>query len=152
MPQPFALQPRAVSFGQTPAAPAGEPYTGNLPPELAEQMRAREQAAEEERRAYEEQIGKLRAMPGQQIERMFAARAPQEAAVAALGQRAATLEGGAALQGVQQARERAQAQAMVAARTPYGGKGASPEAAILGGQILENQGTPQAGKVNVLKL
>ena len=104
-------------------------------------------AAEEERRAYEEQIARLRAMPGQQIERMFAARAPQEAAVAALGQRAATLEGGAALQGVQQARERAQAQAMVAARTPYGGKGASPEAAILGGQI----GTAAASQFGALE-
>ncbi len=77
----------------------------------------------------------LERMQSEQAQRFAQAAAPQEAAVAALGQRAATLEGGAALQGVQQARERAQAQAMVAARTPYGGKGASPEAAILGGAI-----------------
>lgn len=91
--------------------------------------------AEAERRFYEQQVGALRGLERGAIERFAAARAPQEAAVAALGQRAGTLEGGAALQGVQQARERAQAQAMVAARTPYGGKGASPEAAILGGAI-----------------
>lgn len=144
--QPFQMQPRTVSFGQ-PAAQPEQPYVGNVPPEFMAQVQASKQAQEEERRAYEEQIARLRAMPGQQIERMFAARAPQEAAVTALGQRAATLEGGAALQGVQQARERAQAQAMVAARTPYGGKGASPEAAILGGQI----GTAAASQFGALE-
>lgn len=83
------------------------------------------------------QTGKtgLERLQGEQTQRFAQAAAPQEAAVAALGQRAGTLEGGAALQGVQQARERAQAQAMVAARTPYGGRGAAPEAAILGGAI-----------------
>ena len=132
--QPFQMQPRAVSFGQ-PAAQPEQPYVGNVPPEFMPQVQASKQAQEEERRAYEEQIARLRAMPGQQIERMFAARAPQEAAVTALGQRAATLEGGAALQGVQQARERAQAQAMQ-----------SPQA-ILGGQI----GTAAASQFGALE-
>ncbi len=98
-------------------------------------MAAHQASAGEEETAYEEQMAKLRALQAQQAERMAAARAPQVAAVTGLGVRAQTLEGGPALLEAQQARERAQAQAMVAARTPYGGKGGSPEAAILGGQI-----------------
>lgn len=111
---------------------------------LAEEQR---KAQEAELAAYQAQIGGLRGIERGATERFAAARAPQEAAIAALGQRAATLEGGAALQGVQQARERAQAQAMVAARTPYGGKGASPEAAILGGAI----GTAPAAQFGALE-
>ncbi len=103
----------------------------------ATQEDIRREAQEADPYAVLYQTGKtgLERLQGEQTQRFAQAAAPQEAAVAALGQRAGTLEGGAALQGVQQARERAQAQAMVAARTPYGGKGAAPEAAILGGAI-----------------
>ena len=100
-----------------------------------EDIRRAENEADPYETLYRTGKGGLERMQSEQTQRFAQAAAPQEAAVAALGQRAATLEGGAALQGVQQARERAQAQAMVAARTPYGGKGAAPEAAILGGAI-----------------
>ena len=100
-----------------------------------EDIRRAENEADPYETLYRTGKGGLERMQSEQTQRFAQAAAPQEAAVAALGQRAATLEGGAALQGVQQARERAQAQAMVAARTPFGGKGSSPEAAILGGAI-----------------
>lgn len=131
------MQPNAAAFQAQQAAQPPEGYVQDsfLPPWIVEQQRQAQKDAEAERAAYEQQVGALRGLERGAIERFAAARAPQEAAVAALGQRAGTLEGGAALQGVQQARERAQAQAMVAARTPYGGKGAAPEAAILGGAI-----------------
>lgn len=131
------MQPKAASFQSQQAAQPPEGYVENsfIPPYLLEQQRQAQQDAEAERIAYEQQAGALRGLERGALERFAEARAPQEAAVAALGQRAGTLEGGAALQGVQQAREGAQARAMVAARTPYGGKGASPESAILGGAI-----------------
>lgn len=88
-----------------------------------------------ERAAYQEQIGALRGLQAGAAERFAAARQPQIAAVEALGQRAGTLEGGAAMLQAQQGMEAAQARAMVAARSPYGGKGTSTESAILGGQI-----------------
>jgi len=132
---PFEMQTGAAAFQQGAQQPEGYIEDSLVPPYILEQRRQAQRDAEAERAAYEQQVGALRGLERGAIERFAAARAPQEAAIAALGQRAATLEGGAALQGVQQARERAQAQAMVAARTPYGGKGASPEAAILGGAI-----------------
>lgn len=95
----------------------------------------RRRNAEEERRMYEAQIAGLRGLQTGGEARMAAARAPQEAAVDVLGQRAQTLEGGAALMANQQAREAAQARAMQ-----------SP-GAILGGQI----GAMQAGAMGALE-
>lgn len=95
--------------------------------------------AAEEKRMYQEQIAALRGLQTGGEARMAAARAPQEAAVQVLGERALTLAGGPAEQAMQQSLEAAQARSLVAARTPYGGKGAGPEAAILGGQIGQVQ-------------
>lgn len=96
-------------------------------------------SAEEEQAFYDQQMGGLYGMREQATADFARARAPLEGAVAALGQRAGTLEGGTSMQALQQSREAAQARAMVAARTAFGGKGASPEAAILGGQIGQTQ-------------
>lgn len=100
-----------------------------------EDIRRENQEADPGRVLYQTAFGGLERLQREQTARFQAARAPQEAAVAALGQRAATLEGGAALQGVQQARERAQAQAMQAPQ------------AILGGQI----GTAAASQFGTLE-
>lgn len=102
--------------------------------------------AEEERRMFEEQMAALRGLRTGGEARMEAARLPQEAAVQVLGERAGTLEGGAALMQGQQALEAAQARSLVAARTPYGGKGAASESTILGGQI----GAAQAGAMDAI--
>lgn len=101
----------------------------------------------EERAAYEEQIGGLRGMQAGLTERFAQARGPQEEAVAALGGRAARIDESRAAAQMAAQREAAQARAMVAARTPYGGKGAGPEAAILGGQI----GMQQAAGMDALE-
>jgi hypothetical protein len=116
-------------FGQ-PSQQGGVFSPGGRPLETPEEMQrlagigiGAQRNAEEERRAYEQQIGALRAMQAEQEARFAAARAPQMEALGVLGQRAQTLEGGPALLQAQQARESAQAQAM---RAPQ---------AILGGQL-----------------
>lgn len=88
-----------------------------------------------ERAAYQEQMAALRGLQAGVTERFAEARQPQVAAVEALGQRAQTLEGGAAMLQTQAAREQAQARAMQ-----------SP-GAILGGQI----GQTQAGAMGALE-
>lgn len=89
----------------------------SLPPEAYEVQRGRK--LEEER--YAEQMGRLRGLIGQADQRFAPARAEQEAAVTALGQRAASLASGPAVQAVQ-----AQREAATGLATPQ---------AILGGQI-----------------
>ena len=100
-----------------------------------EDIRRANEEADPSRVLYETGMGGLEQLQREQTARFEAARAPQAQALGVLGQRAQTLEGGPATLQAQQGLEAAQARAMVAARTPYGGKGASPEAAILGGQI-----------------
>ena len=125
------MQPQAATFGQPnqtvpqaqPAGPQPGTWAAAVPPEIRAMMEQAERDKEAERRAYEEQIGALRGLQAGATERFAAARAPQVAAVEALGQRAGTLEGGAALLQTQAAREQAQARAMQA------------PGAILGGQI-----------------
>lgn len=94
--------------------------TGGGDVETAESGKALEKAR------YQEQIARLRGLIGQADERFAPARAGQEAAVAALQQRTASLAGGPAVQAVQ-----AQREAAVAAASPQ---------AILGGQIGSTQG------------
>lgn len=74
-----------------------------------------------EQQRYEEQMARLRGLIGETDQRFAPARTGQEAAVAALGQRAAGLAGGPAVQAVQ-----AQREAAMGLATPQ---------AILGGQI-----------------
>lgn len=112
-----------------------------------EDIRRENQEADPSRVLYQTGMGGLEQLQREQAQRFEAARAPQMQAVDVLGQRAQTLEGGQAMMANQQALEAAQARAMVAARTPYGGKGAAPEAAILGGQI----GQAQAGAIGAIE-
>lgn len=112
-----------------------------------EDIRRENQEADPSRVLYQTGMGGLEQLQREQTQRFEAARAPQMQAVDVLGQRAQTLEGGQAMMANQQALEAAQARAMVAARTPYGGKGAAPEAAILGGQI----GQAQAGAIGAIE-
>jgi hypothetical protein len=140
---PFDMQSQAATFGQpNQAAPQAQPagpqpgtWAASVPPEIRAMMEQAERDKEAERRAYEEQIGALRGLQAGATERFAAARAPQVAAVEALGQRAGTLEGGAALLQTQAAREQAQARAMQA------------PGAILGGQI----GATTAGAMGALE-
>lgn len=144
---PFEMQRQAATFGQPRQAAQEAPPASLVPEEIRDMMAQELRDKEAERAAYQQQIGALRGLQAGTVERFAAARAPQVAAVEALGQRAGTLEGGAAMMAGQQALEAAQARSMVAARTPYGGKGASPEAAILGGQI----GAAQAQAMGALE-
>lgn len=141
---------RAAGFPM-PAAPqqpsANVPPPGLVPDEIRSMMEEEARNKEAERAAYQEQIGALRNLQAGATERFAAARAPQEGALGVLGERAQTLEGGAAMMAGQQALEAAQARSMVAARTPYGGKGAAAESAILGGQI----GAAQAQAMGALE-
>jgi hypothetical protein len=116
---------------------AGAQYVAPNAQELAEQAAARAYRTpqQQEEEFYRQQVAGLQAMQQGADARFAAARAPQEAAAGVLGERAATLGGSAAMMAGQQAAEAAQARAMVAGRTPYGGKGTGPEAAILGGQL-----------------
>jgi len=100
-----------------------------------EDIRRENQEADPSRVLYQTGMGGLEQLQREQTARFEAARAPQAQALGVLGQRAQTLEGGQAMMQAQQGLEAAQARSMVAARTPYGGKGTSPESAILGGQI-----------------
>ena len=129
---------RAAGFAM-PTAPqqpaANDLPSAFMPEEFRRQLEEADRAKQAEQEAYQQQIGALRGLQTGATERFAAARAPQVAAVNVLGERALTLEGGAAQQAMQQSLEAAQARSLVAARTPYGGKGASPESAILGGQI-----------------
>lgn len=136
---PFDMQRQVATFGQPRQAAQEAPPVSLVPEEIRDMMAQEARDKEAERAAYQQQIGALRGLQAGTVERFAAARAPQVAAVEALGQRAGTLEGGAAMMASQQALEAAQARSLVAARTPYGGKGASPEAAILGGQIGQAQ-------------
>lgn len=141
---PFDMQRQVATFGQ-PRQAAQEapdpllPPPGFVPDEIRDMMAQEARDKEAERAAYQQQIGALRGLQAGTVERFAAARAPQVAAVEALGQRAGTLEGGAAMMAGQQALEAAQTRSMVAARTPYGGKGGAAESAILGGQIGQAQ-------------
>jgi hypothetical protein len=110
-----------------------------------EDIRRENQEADPSRVLYQTGMGGLEQLQREQTQRFEAARAPQTQAVDVLGQRAQTLQGGQAMLQSQQAMEGAQARAMVAARTPYGGKGASPEAAILGGQIGQASAAAMGG-------
>lgn len=137
---PFDMQRQAATFGQ-PREAAQEtpdprlPPPGFVPDEIRNMMAQELRDKEAERAAYQQQIGALRGLQAGTVERFAAARAPQVAAVEALGQRAGTLEGGAALLQTQAAREQAQARAM---QTP---------GAILGGQI----GATAAGAMGALE-
>jgi len=102
---------------------ANAPPPGLVPDETRAMMEEAARNKEAERAAYEQQIGALRNLQAGATERFAAARAPQEAALGVLGERAQTLEGGAAMMQGQAAREQAQARAMQA------------PGAILGGQI-----------------
>lgn len=124
----FAPAPKTPGSFETPAALAARERAAGFAFEAQRNL-------EEERRAYEQQMAALRGVQAGAEGRFAAARAPQEAAVQVLGERAGTLAGGPAMLQSQQALEAAQARSLVAARTPYGGKGAAPESAILGGQI-----------------
>lgn len=104
-----------------------------------EDIRRENQEADPSRVLYQTGMGGLEQLQREQTQRFETARAPQAQAVNVLGQRAATLEGGAALLQTQAAREQAQASAMAAGRTMYGNREAGPEAAILGGQIGATQ-------------
>lgn len=104
-----------------------------VPPEVYERMKAQLAGETQETSAYEEQMAKLRALQAQQAERMATARAPQEAAVTVLGQRAQTLEGGPALLQAQQAREAAQVRAMQAPQAILGGQIGAQAAQSIGG-------------------
>lgn len=137
---PFDMQRQVATFGQ-PREAAQEapdprlPPPGYVPDEIRDMMAQELRDKEAERAAYQQQIGALRGLQAGTVERFAAARAPQVAAVEALGQRAGTLEGGAALLQTQAAREQAQARAM---QTP---------GAILGGQI----GATAAGAMGALE-
>lgn len=137
---PFEMQPQAATFGQPRQAAQQSddprlPPKGSVPDEVRAMMEQELRDKEAERQAYQEQIGALRGLQSSTVERFAAARAPQVGAVEALGQRAGTLEGGAALLQTQAAREQAQARAM---QTP---------GAILGGQI----GATAAGAMGALE-
>lgn len=126
---------------------SGAQYVPPNADEYAQQQaeRAYRSPQEQEQAFYDQQMGGLRNLAANADTRFAAARAAQEAAVGTLGERAGTLQGSAALMAAQQAGESAQARAMVAGRTPYGGKGAGPEAAILGGQIGQAQAAQLGG-------
>ena len=137
---PFEMQRQVATFGQPrqAAQQSGDPrlpWAGAVPDEVRAMMEQELRDKEAERQAYQEQIGALRGLQSSTVERFAAARAPQVGAVEALGQRAGTLEGGAALLQTQAAREQAQARAM---QTP---------GAILGGQI----GATAAGAMGALE-
>lgn len=100
-----------------------------------EDIRRENEEADPSRVLYQTGMGGLEQLQREQTQRFQAARAPQMQAVDVLGQRAQTLEGGQAMLQGQQALEAAQARSLVAARSPYGGKGTATESAILGGQI-----------------
>lgn len=104
-----------------------------------EDIRRENQEADPSRVLYQTGMGGLEQLQREQTQRFEAARAPQMQAVDVLGQRAQTLEGGQAMLQGQQALEAAQVRSMIAARTPYGGKGGAAESAILGGQIGQAQ-------------
>lgn len=145
--------PTGFGFGVTPSKPASEAYMtpeeqtagqgqtaasdrGLLGKDALDQLTlgaySRQEASQAaEQRRYEEQMGALRALIGQADQRFAPSRAAQEAAVVALGQRAAGLEGSAAAQAVQAQREAAIMQA-------------SPQA-ILGGQIGAAQARSMQG-------
>ena len=133
------MQRQAATFGQPRQAAQEAPPASLVPEEIRDMMAQELRDKEAERAAYQQQIGALRGLQASTVERFAAGRAPQVAAVEALGQRASTLEGGAALLQTQAAREQAQASAMAAGRTMYGNREAGPEAAILGGQIGATQ-------------
>lgn len=126
---------------------SGAQYVPPNAEEYAQQQAARAYRSpqQQEQEFYDQQIGGLKNLAANADTRFANARAAQEAAVGTLGERAGTLQGSAALMAAQQAGESAQARAMVAGRTPYGGKGAGPEAAILGGQIGQAQAAQLGG-------
>lgn len=98
-----------------------------------EDIRRENQEADPSRVLYQTGMGGLEQLQREQSQRFAAARAPQAQAVAALGERAATLEGSQAMLQAQAAREQAQARAMQA------------PGAILGGQIGAAQAQAMSG-------
>lgn len=117
-------QPTSGSWwGQDPTRTQRAPKPAPPPPQYSEiaRMYAEQGANDEERKAYEQQIGALRAMQAGQEQRFAEARAPQVAAVEALGAGAQSLAGGAAMAQSQAAREAAQARAMAAPSAVLGG-------------------------------
>lgn len=135
---PFEMRPKAATFDQ-PRQDAQEPPDPRLPPaglvpeEIRNMMAQELRDKEAERAAYQEQIGALRGLQAGAAERFAAARQPQIAAVEALGQRAGTLEGGAAMLQAQAAREQAQASAMQSPSAILGGQVGQASAAAMGG-------------------
>lgn len=125
-----AVTPAPVSYRM----PTGEEEQAAIMAKVAK-MRENANPAEEEAAFYNQQLGAMRGLQLEASRRFREAREPMEGAVAVLGERAGTLAGSQALMQAQQSREQAQAALTVGSRTPYGGKGAGPEAAILGGQI-----------------
>lgn len=116
-------QPTSGSWwGQDPTRTQRAPKPPPPPPgsEIA-RMYAEQATSDEERKAYEEQIGALRAMQAGQEQRFAEARAPQVAAVEALGAGAQSLAGGAAVARSQASREAAQADAVRAQSAVLGG-------------------------------
>ena len=126
---------------------SGAQYVPPNADEYAQQQaeRAYRSPQQQEQAFYDQQMGGLRNLAANADTRFAAARAAQEGAVETLGERASTLQGSAALMAAQQAGENAQARAMVARRSPYGGKEAGPESAILGGQIGQAQAAQLGG-------
>lgn len=129
MPQPTS----GSWWGQDPTRTQRAPQAAPPPPwsEIA-RMQAEQNTTDEEQKAYEQQIGALRAMQAGQEARFAEARAPQVAAVEALGQGAQSLAGGPAMLQSQAAREAAQARAVAAPSAVLGG--------ALGGMAAQSMG------------
>lgn len=98
-----------------------------------EDIRRENQEADPSRVLYQTGMGGLEQLQREQTQRFQAARAPQAQAVAALGERAATLEGGQAMLQAQAAREQAQARAMQAPGAILGGQIGAAQAQAMGG-------------------
>lgn len=117
-------QPSSGSWwGQDPTRTQRAPKPNAPPPEYSEiaRMYAEQKTTDEEKAAYEQQIGALRGMQATQEQRFEAARAPQVAAVDELGRATQSLAGAASVMRAQASREAAQADAMRAPAAVLGG-------------------------------
>lgn len=124
-------EPLAPMYAATPSESEWAKSAATVEARAMADQAAADAAAE--RAAYQEQIGALRGLQAGAAERFAAARQPQIAAVEALGQRAGTLEGGAAMLQAQAAREQAQARAMQSPSAILGGQVGQASAAAMGG-------------------
>lgn len=98
-----------------------------------------------EQEFYDRQVAGLQGLSANADARFADARAAQESAVGALGQRAGTLRGSAAVMAAQQAGQNAQARAAIAGVAAKGQRGPGAESAILGGQIGQAQAAQLGG-------